>query len=90
MDNYPADICFAISNDLVEQFVRADQAGMEHFELYVPVFQKDMNWPLYSGYNGFAIADALYEHGVTNRRLEFTVVPTMEMNEKHQLDLLWW
>lgn len=90
MDNYPADICKAIGNDLVEQFVQADQAGLEYFELYVPVFKKDLNWPLYSGYNGFAIADALYEQGVTNRRLEFTAVPTMEMNEKYQLTLLWW
>ena len=90
MDNYPAEICKAISNDLVEQFVQAEQAGLEYFELHVPVFNKDQNWPLYSGYNGFSIADALYEHGVISRRLEFTAVPTMEMNEKYKLTVLWW
>jgi len=89
MDNYPADICASISRDLVDQFIQADEAGLEHFELYVPVFQKELNWPIFSGYNGFAIADSLYEHGITNRKLEFTAVPTMEMNEKHQLTLLW-
>jgi len=88
-ENYPADLCVGISRDLVEQFIRADEAGLEHFELYVPVFSKELNWPLFSGYNGFAIGDSLYEHGITSRRIEFTVVPTMEKNEEHQLTLFW-
>lgn len=87
MDNYPAEVCAGLTNDLVEQFVQADEAGLEHFELYVPVFPKEQNWPMFSGYNGFAIGDSLYEHGVTSRRIEFTAVPTMEMNEKYHLGL---
>lgn len=85
MENIPADVCIQVGNDLVGQFIQADKAGAEHLELYVPVSQKELNWPFFSGYNGFAIADTLYEHGIITRRIEFTVVPTLEMNEKYNL-----
>ena len=85
MRNMPADTWMRIGNDMVSQFVEADLRGDAHIYLYVPVSDKDMNWPLFEGYNGFAIGDTLYEHGVTSRRIEFTVVPDMEMNEKYNL-----
>jgi hypothetical protein len=47
-----------------------------------------LNWPLFDGENGFAIADTLYEHGVTSRRIQFTGIATMEMNEKHHLPIV--
>lgn len=87
MKNTPADTWTMIGNDLVNQFIAADVQGLEYFELYVPVSEKDLNWPLFAGYNGFAIGDTLYEHGVTSRRIEFTSVATMEMNEKYHLSI---
>ena len=87
MDNYPAEICAQITNDLIDQFIQADAEGVEYLQLRVPDFPKDLNWPLFEGENSFGIADSLYEHGVTRRRIEFTSVPDPALNEKYQLHL---
>lgn len=81
IENIDAATCRRISNDLIEQVITAQQNGAASMELYVPVSDKDGNWPHYEGKHGIAIAHTLFEHGVISREMEVIVIPRAEMNE---------
>ena len=85
IENTDAATCRRISNDLIEQVIQADTQGASTLDLYVPVSDKDGNWPHYSGKQGIAISHTLFEHGVISREIEVTVIPTEEMNEKYSV-----
>lgn len=69
-----------ISNDLMEQFVEADEAGLDEFELHVIVNpDADDNWP-YPNYAGTLIGDTLFRHGVISRPIKAVTVFDVEKN----------
>lgn len=84
MGNIDTRICKQVCNDVIGQILQADREGKKETILYVPVSEKEGNWPFPEG-NG--IAHSLHEHGLTSVMIETTVVPTMEMNEKYHLGL---
>lgn len=84
MGNIDTRICEQVGNDVIEQILQADREGKTETVLYVPVSQKDGNWPFPEG-NG--IAKSLYEHGMTSVMINTEVVPSLEMNEKYNLSL---
>lgn len=84
IENQPPRICAEISRDLVEQIVRADQAGLREMELKVPVWDGPDNWP-HDTVLLPRMGQALYKHGLTTNRVYVTVVPSLEMNEKYNL-----
>lgn len=78
--------CIAIDNDLISQFVRADQEGEKEMILYVPDFETAENWPL-GTWGGNDFPKTLYRHGIIDRPVTVTeMVPTREKNEQLNLD----
>ena len=76
---YTTDTCRAISQDLVEQFVRADEAGQDRMQLLIP--SGCQGWPL-SDSAGKRIGYTLWEHGVVERLIEAEVVPSAEKDRQ--------
>lgn len=74
--------CVEIDNDIVSQFVEADESGENEIVLYVPEFGSADNFPL-ATYGGTSISRALYKHGVIDHPITVTeMVPTREKNEQ--------
>ena len=71
-----------VDEDLMEQFLDADEAGLEEFELHVLVNEKTVdNWP-YPSYAGDLIGDALFRHGVMTRPIKAVTVFDEEKNKE--------
>ena len=77
-------LCNEISKDLVEQVIKADQAGLTSIELEVSKSGGVNNWPQ-AIYMGESMSVVLYKHGVTHRKIEIKLIPSVEYNEKYQL-----
>lgn len=82
--NYRAAVVEQISNDVLEQVLLADSQGKTAMELYVPVYGTNDNWPI-AVYGGNWISKTLFAHGMINEKIEITIVPTYNMNEKYDL-----
>jgi len=78
------DLCHRISHDLVQKVISADEAGELKVELEVSNSGGANNWPQ-AIYMGERISAALYKHGVTNRKVEITLIPSTEYNERYNL-----
>jgi hypothetical protein len=69
-----------ISNDLIEQFVDADEKGLDEFDLHVIVNpDADDNWP-YPSYAGELVGDALFRHGMISRQIKANTVFDQKKN----------
>ena len=77
----PASLCTALDNDLIEQIVAADQNGEREVTVRVLLVDSEDNWP-HALYIGPRIACSLYKHGVTGRRMEVTIEPSFEVNQR--------
>lgn len=75
-----SDVVKAIDDDILNQVIAADRDGKDTMELYVPFYGRRGDW-----FTGERISNALYAHGIVNRKIEITVVPTDEMNKKYHL-----
>lgn len=88
MSGYDPDTCAAISRDILDQFLAADEAGMTEMTLYVPMHVADPvnddNWP-HSLVLIPRISQALYEHGMISRVMDLNVVADPAFNERHHL-----
>jgi hypothetical protein len=81
----PHEVCAAIDEDIVNQFVEADESGATELVLYVPDFGSSNNWPI-ATYAGERFSEALSKHGVTSKTLYvIEVVPSTEKNEQFHL-----
>ena len=80
--NLSYEEAYAASNDIVEQFIQADQEGLTKMTLDVTTNEKWNNiWP-YPSYVGDAISDTLYRHGIIRRYIECDVVYDEEKNKE--------
>lgn len=88
MSGYDPDTCAAISQDILDQFLEADTAGLTEMTLYVPMHVadpvKDDNWP-HSLVLIPRISRALYEHGMISRIIDLNVVADPAFNARHHL-----
>ena len=86
--NYPnhrAAVVEQIDNDILEQVLLADSEGKTAMELYVPVYDSHDNFPIASTYGGDRISFTLFSYGLISKRIEITIIPIYEMNEKYNL-----
>lgn len=72
-DQTPA-VVKAVSSDIVAQIQAADQAGLTEVEVHVPVHGSD-GWPLDDVLTPYRIAQALYDHNLTDNCMDVTLVP---------------
>ena len=79
--------CIAVGEDLIAQAQDAEAAGETELELKVIDAGSGDNWP-HTTYLGDRFADTLFKHGLTNRRLSITAVPSGEINEKYAIGAL--
>lgn len=84
--NIDPAICVQIGDDLVEQAMAAEKAGLLEMNLYVPVWKSDWenrgNWP-HSLHIMPRLSTTLIEHGILHKPIVMHIVPTEEMNEKY-------
>lgn len=83
----PETTCYAVSNDFVQQFRRADEAGGSEFDLHVPYSATPDNWPFFPAL-GEHMERQLYSHGVISRHMKVNFVIDEALNEKYHLDSL--
>ena len=88
-DSYYKDLdastCIAIDNDIIEQIIQADKAGLEEMNLYLPSFAENVdNWPL-ALYANDRFTKTLHKHGLISRRIEVTIVLDEEKNREFHL-----
>lgn len=86
MRDVPEKTATAISRDIYQQVVDADQRHLTKMDLYVPSFgNQGDNWPL-ANYLGEIMSRTLYKHGQISRPIEITVVLDQEKNELYGID----
>ena len=85
--NLDPEIATQISQDLIDQFIAADQSNAESLILYIPQWQTSGNWP-HSSYIPYLISNTLYEHGIISRQISAEAFPTEEYNQKYGLPVL--
>ena len=79
-ENTNAIITAAVTRDVYDQIMEAQEQGNTSVEVKVPVFGSEDNWPV-AYYMGTVIPKTLYEHGQLATLIEVTIVPDMERNE---------
>ena len=86
-NNVDAKTMYRIDNYIIRQIVKADRSGKSSVRVYVPQNGDSKskaggaNWP--QSYNmAFGIANSLYVHHITPRRLNVTFVPSKKVSQK--------
>ena len=70
-----------VSEDIMEQFIAADEDRLDTFELHVVKNSKNDNWP-YPDYAGEIIGDTLFRHGIISEKITATTVFDPEKNDE--------
>lgn len=69
-----------INNDIVDQMVKAENAGVDHISIEVPVFDHKDNWP-YAVYARDAIGESLWKFHVIEQNIKVdSIIPCSEKN----------
>ena len=69
-----------INNDIVNQMVRAENAGLDHIVIEVPVFDDEDNWP-YAVYAADAIGESMWKMHVIEQNIRVDgILPSYEKN----------
>ncbi len=76
--NLPYRKCEALADDIIAQFKEAEQNGETEFDLIVPKFSTENNWP-YNLAQSDDFSKAMYRHGITNYKIN---VRTMTLSEE--------
>ena len=76
--NLPYQKCEALADDIIAQFKEAEQNGLEEFDLIVPKFSTENNWP-YNIAQSDDFSKAMYRHGITKYKIN---VRTMTLSEE--------
>lgn len=67
---------------LIDEFKRNEEKGKTEFELHVPYFNNDTNWP-FGTYAGNYVSNSMFKHGLISREIKVTkVVPDIAINKK--------
>lgn len=83
--NLDAKLCIAIDQDIIEQVVEADRAGLTEAVIRVPLEAGSDNWPHVTDM-GNALSQTLYKHGIVSRRIRLEIQPDHTMNEEYGLE----
>ena len=86
--NLDPAICDEITGDLIDEILRADQEGLGEIALEVPLCQGGGNWPLCPEFLPERMVNSLLEHGVLRRKINVTMVASMEANWRYGLPIL--
>lgn len=81
----PEQTCYAITNDLIKQFQTADKAGMQEFDLHVPKYSTEDNWPQ-PDYLAHRMEKQLYSHSMIANHMKVNVVIDEAMNDKYHIE----
>lgn len=81
-DRLPKETEIRMSQDIIDQFIEADEAELSDFELHVAENPNASdNWP-YPHYSGEMIGDTLYRHGIISRWIRPKTVIDPEKNKE--------
>ena len=67
--NLPYNKCEALAEDVIAQFKTAEQNGEKEFDLVVPDFGTENNWP-YNLAQSDDFSKALYRHNITKEKID--------------------
>lgn len=76
----PNMICRKIDDDMLNQYLEADELGQSELTLHVPRYSNSINWPQDESVPG-SISYALYRHGMISRPLVAHLFIDDEMTE---------
>lgn len=86
MSNVSAKTSQAITQDIYQQVLNADNGRTEEMNLYVPSFQSTTdNWPM-AVYLGERVSRTLYKHGQISTPIQITIVPDPERNKLYGIN----
>ena len=78
----PYEMCYTISEDILNQIKEEYDKGIYEIELHVPKYDTSDNWPI-AIYGGSRIANTLVEHGIIEKDINITIVPDKSLNAKY-------
>lgn len=81
---FEADVVKELDNQLIEQIIAADDAGLDCVNVYIPVHSAD-TWPMNVSYGGNRISQTLFMHGVVDRKINVTLVMDQNINDRYKL-----
>lgn len=83
----PANVCYQVDNDILQQLQSAAEAGESETVLYVPKFNTDKNWPISTGKSSRKRIPAhLLKMGILRNRVEVTkIIPTEDKNKEFHI-----
>ena len=82
---YDEQKCKEIDEYFIDKVVEADKKGKTEVTVKIPKYKTEDNWPVACYGNNF-MADTLYRHGVTKKRMAIYVEPDKEINKKFGID----
>ena len=69
-----------VNNDIVNQLVKAEKAGLDHVVIEVPEFDTEDNWP-YAVYAADAIGESMWKMHVIEQNIKVdSIMPSSEKN----------
>ena len=81
--NLPWQQCIQIDNDIINQAVNADRAGLDSFRLEMMDTGWDDNWPHTSYMANNTFKQTLLKHGLINRDIEIIPVWSRDFNDRN-------
>lgn len=81
---YDAKTVKELDENIINQVIEAEAAGMDTVEVLVPVHESAA-WPIAVSYGGERISTTLYRHGIVNRNINIILVPDYSVNDKFNL-----
>lgn len=82
--NIPAQTCYDMGHDIIQQMVEADRTGEKMAVIHVAVGESVVNWP-FSKVMEEDLPQTLFRHGLLQRPLKIQLQPDPEVNEKYHL-----
>lgn len=82
---YYENKCKEIDEYIIDRVTEADKKGKTEVTVKIPKYKTEDNWPVACYGNNF-MADTLYRHGVTTRRMAIYMEPDKAINKKFGID----
>ena len=83
--NYNAQIVNEINEDIISQIVSGASKRQKSFEVHVPKYDREDNWPI-ATYGDKRFIKTLYLYGVIDYEPEIIIVPDITINKKYGLE----
>lgn len=87
--NIPAQTCYEMGDELIEQMTAADRAGEKAVTVYIGVGEPKVNWP-FAEIMEQDLPQTLFRHGVLQHPLKIRLQPDPEVNRRHHLAVPIW